>query len=264
MLRQMSEEVRSALRDRLRDVRHAIRLHRHDSGRSPLALLGDRLNLPPPPPGAQGVEILLGHAVSALDDAMTAAERFAPLERASPPEAAIARGFMTYFPAGDALDGARLFRRDLYALAGAVLALRGPADARIHETALAAIHGALRARHGALLAALGDAPDWTGRVAATSSLCAALLLELLDHRPLRFGGATQDAGRRLEIVCLSALVLACGVASVEPDTPTQPGLIGLALHVAEAHLDRIVACCCGADGAEELTRIFAMLLPHLP
>jgi hypothetical protein len=258
MLHEISEEVRVALKDRLRDVRHAIRLHRHDGRRPQAAGLSERLPLPRP----QGVDEILGHAVSAFDDAMTLAERLVPVGRSSS-RARPRYGFAAYF-AGR--DGVRAFRRDLYSLARLVLARRGLADARIYETELAAVHASLCQRHAALIASLSTRQGWVDRVSAASALCAAILTELLDHRPIRFDVAAQSAGsiRELELLCLTPVVLACGFAAVEPEVENEPDLIGLAILATEARLERIVAASRGGDSQEELTRIFAVLLAHLP
>lgn len=250
MLHEISEEMRVALKDRLRDVRHAIRLHRHDSGNNE--------SLPRP----QGVDDILGHAVSAFDDAMTLAERLVPVGRSST-QGRPAHGFAAYF---SGRDGVRAFRRDLYSLARLVLARRGIADARIHESELAAVHAALCQRHAALIASLPARQGWVDRVSTASALCAAILTELLDHRPIRFDVGTRTAGsaRELEILCLAPAVLACGFAAVEPEIGDEPDLIGLAILATEARLERIVAASRAADGQDELARIFAVLLAHLP
>lgn len=267
MLRELSEEVRVTLKDRLRDVRHAIRRHRHDGGSSVVSAAG-RLPLPPLPFPVRVVEDALGHAVSAFDDAMTLAETLVPIGRPTAGGAS-ARSFAVYFPAGDdreALAGARAFRRDLRYLARDVAARRKVSGLRVHEAELAAVHAAMRERHGDLLDALARDTAWPQRVSAAAALCAALLIELLDHRPLRFDGPdpAQEAGRAVEILCLTPPVLACGFATVDPDSPPEPDLLDSAVLAAEARLDRILPACRGADAEDELTRIFATLLAHLP
>ncbi len=264
MLREISEEVRVALKDRLRDARQVIRQHRHDGGYSPMARIGERLNLPQPPGPLRGVEGLLGRAVSVFDDAMTLAEKFVPIERPTVAETGSARSFTLYFRDGS--EGGRAFRRDLYYLAAVVLAKRGIAGARIHETELASVHAAMRDRHRAELPALAGAQGWSDRVAASSVLCASLLTELLDHRPIRFedGSVPRDSVRTLEILCLTPMVLACGFATVDPGALQEADLIDLTILATDARLDRIEPACRGPEGREELARIFAMLLAHLP
>lgn len=258
MLHEISEEMRVALKDRLRDVRHAIRLRRHDGPRPLATGLADRLPLPRP----QGVDDVLGHAVSAFDDAMTLAERLLPVAAAAA-QGRPAHGFAAYF-AGR--GGVRTFRRDLYSLARLVLARRGIADARVYESELAAVHASLVQRHAALIASLSTRQGWVDRVSTASALCAAILTELLDHRPIRFdvGGEAVVSARELEVLCLAPAVLACGFVAVEPEAGNEPDLIGLAILATEARLERIVAASRAADGQEELARIFAVLLAHLP
>lgn len=265
MLREISEEVRVALKDRLRDMRHVIRQLRHDGPHSPMAALGERLPLPRPPVPAREIDGLLSHAASAIDDAMSIAEKFAPIERPAPSEGVQARSLAFYF-GPDGHTGARAFRRDLYYMAGRVLAGRRITDARVHEAGFSAGHAAMRARHGALIAGLSGNLDWSQRISAASAVCAALLKELLDQRPLRFdrpGLAASDM-RALELSYLTPLVLACGFATVEPNAEPDPDLLELTLLATEARLDRILPACRNAQGEEELARLFAVLLVCLP
>lgn len=264
MLRELSEEVRVTLKDRLRDVRHVVRQHRLD-GAPPRGLL------PRPPFPVPGIEDLLGHAVNAFDDAMTFAQALVPVDRPAPEAGARARSFTFYFQPGDdeeAFAGARGFRRDLYYLARNVVAKQGIAGVRIHEADLAAVHTAMRERHAGHLAALGAEAPWPQRVSAGAALCSALLIELLDHRPLRFddeaAARPADARRRLEILCLAPVVLACGFATVDPEAAQEPDLVDIAILATEARIDRILAACSETDTLGELTRLFATLLAHLP
>ncbi|MEO3388375.1 hypothetical protein [Mesorhizobium sp. CAU 1741] len=264
MLREISEEVRVALKDRLRDARQVIRQHRHDGGHSPMARVGEHLKLPHPPLPVRGVESLLGHAVSAFDDAMTVAERFVPIDRAAGVGRNSARSLDIYFRGRD--EGSRAFRRDLYYLAATVLAARGITGARIHETELASVHAAMKGKHGAELAALDGAHGWSERVAAGAVLCASLLTELLDHRPIRFedGSVPNESIRTLEILCLTPIVLTAGFATVDADAAREADLLDLTILATDARIDRIEPACRGPEGQQELTRIFAMLFAHLP
>ncbi len=265
MLREISDEVRVALKDRLRDVRHTIRQHRHDGSVTPSARLAEILPLPRPPFAPEAIDQLVGHAVSAFDDAMTLAERLTPVPRSAPPTDGV-RSFATYFPLGEAREGARAFRRDLYYLAREVLASRRVADARIHESELAAVHATMRARYRDLIATIAGAADWAARIEVASAFSAVLLLTMLDHRAIRFDDAALSSreARTLELLCLVPVVLACGFATVEPDASPEPDILDLTVLATEARLDRITAACAGADGQAELTRIFATLLAHLP
>ena len=84
MLRQISEEVRVNLKDRLRDVRQGVRQLRHDGRPSP-----QNAQARSPFPISE-IEGLLGHAVSAFDDAMSAAESLVP-RRGRHPDRAVAQ-----------------------------------------------------------------------------------------------------------------------------------------------------------------------------
>ncbi|TGV64006.1 hypothetical protein EN801_046900, partial [Mesorhizobium sp. M00.F.Ca.ET.158.01.1.1] len=100
---------------------------------------------------------------------------------------------------------------DMYYLSKAVLAGLKIENARIHEAGFAAVHAAMRKRHGDLLAALAAPGAGLQAIAAT---CAGLLIELLNQRPVRFGEAAPESnaagGRALDISCLAPVVLASG------------------------------------------------------
>ncbi|KQZ81320.1 hypothetical protein ASD64_09965 [Mesorhizobium sp. Root157] len=267
MLREISEEVRINLKDRLRDVRHAIRQHRHDGGRSN-AVPPAAGNSPVPFP-LRELEGLLGHAVSAFDDVMTAAETLVPHEGRA---AAQPRSFETYFPLRGkqkALAGERAFRRDMYYLVKAMLARKNASADRVHEASFAAVHAAMLKRYPDLIAALGNAAGETDRTAQVTQMCAALVLEFLHQRPLRLDiveGAAKnliEAESALIVSLLAPAALACGLASMgtadEPDCDP----LEIAALAVEARLDRIISACRATDPVAELTPIFAMLLFHL-
>lgn len=265
MLREISEEIRINLKDRLRDVRHVVRRHRHDSAANP-ARQPDEPAIPSP---LRGIEGLLGRAASVFDDAMSIAETLVPHER--PSEAEATKGFTTYFPpeGQSSLAGERAFRRDIYYLVKAVLARRRIEGALIHEAALTAAHAALRRRHADLIAELGRREDWPDRVSLAAALSAALLLELLEQRPLNLAEATGPdgaalSGRASEISCLAPVALATGLATFSADGTPEPDLLEISILACDARLDRIRPACDRDDPLGELTTVFATLLAHLP
>lgn len=256
MLREISEEVRVNLKDRLREARQQIRRHRHDSSAS--------RSRPPFPFGE--IEGLLGHAVSAFDDAMTMAETLAPRRLGGRAGTAAAQPFEVYFPARDALAGERAFRRDLYGLAKAVTAGRRVQGAGVSEASLAAVHATFAREQAGALADLGDAAAWTDRIALVASLSAALLMELLRQQPLRFAmpGAGAPGGRAMATSCLAPVALACGIATMEAGKPAEPDLLEIAMLAVDARVERIHAALDGKDAQGDLTALFAALLAHLP
>ena len=155
------------------------------------------------------------------------------------------------------------FRRDMYYLTKAVLAGLKIDNARIHEADFAAAHATMRKRHGDLLAALTAPGTGLQAIAAT---CAALLVELLSQRPVRFGeAAPETAGERaLDISCLAPVVLACGLATTGRDGAPEPDMLEIAILAADIRHDRIAQACAKASPVEELTPVFATLLAHLP
>ena len=264
MLRQMSEEMRVNLKDRLRDVRQGVRQFRHDGRPSPQNAQGR----PPFPIGE--IEGLLGHAVSAFDDAMSAAESLVP-RRGRQPDRTVAQSLSVYFPADGTLAqaGERAFRRDLYYLAQAILAKRTIGAAVVHEANLAAVHAAMRRRHADRIAVL-NATDSAGRTEAAASFCAALLITLIDHHPIRLAnrapymfahGNALDQTARIRV--LATVTLLCGVATLDGSNAGGSDLLELADLAVDARLDRFEQACAKADADGELTPVFALLLSHL-
>jgi hypothetical protein len=269
MLREISEEVRINLKDRLRDVRQAIRQRRHDSGRPAVLPLPGSASRPGIPFPLREIEGLLGHVVSAFDDAMTAAETLVPYESQA---GTAARPFTTYFPPGgrqDMLAGERAFRRDMYYLVRAMLARRNASAERVHEACFATVHAAMVKRRPDLIATLGEPSGEPERTARAAQMCVALVLEFLRLRPLRLDikgePATKliDAESTLTVSLLAPIALACGLASLEASDEPDSDPLEMAAMAVEARLDRIIAACRGSDPAAELTPIFAMLLFHL-
>lgn len=257
MLRELREDIRVNLKDRLREIRHLVRAHRHDRA---AAKAGSPFPL-------NGIEDLFGHAASAVDDAISIAGALVPADRVG--SATHVRGFIAYFPQGEAarLDGERAFRRDMYAMAKMLLHAGGIAEPRISEANFAAIHAALMRHHGDLLAGMRDSRGEAARVEAAARICAALVIEGLRHRPVQVPPQAADApialDRSVEIACLSAIALACGAASIHVDEPGEPDDLTMASLVAGARLDRIQAALGQGDRQARLTEVFASLLGHL-
>lgn len=265
MLRQISEDVRVNLKDRLREVREIIRQSRHD-GSGDASVVREATSHLPPFPG-KGIEGLLSHAASAFDEALSIAESFVPHERPIKVDGTTVKGLATYFPAGNEdrqLSAERLFRRDMYYLTKAVLAGLNIDNARIHEADFAAVHATMRKRHGDLLAALVAPGAGLPAIAAT---CSALLVECLNQRPVHFTETPETSvvgDRTLDISCLAPLVLACGLATTGRDGLPEPDMLEIAILAADIRHDRIVQACAKASPVDELTPVFATLLAHLP
>ncbi|TPN05237.1 hypothetical protein FJ973_26995 [Mesorhizobium sp. B2-1-3] len=266
MLRQISKDVRVNLKDRLRDVRDIIRQSRHDSD-SEANLVREATSHLPPFPG-KGIEGLLGHAASAVDEALSIAESFVPHDRPTKIDGTTVKGLGIYFPAGNEerrSSAERVFRRDMYYLTRTVLAALKIDNARIHEADFAAVHVAMRKRHAGLLAAIPARPA-PAALPAVAAACAGLLVECLNHRPVRFAEAEPDAigDRALDIACLAPVVLACGLATTASDGAPEPDMLETAVLAAGIRHDRIVKACAKASPVDELTPVFATLLAHLP
>ncbi len=149
MLRELSEDVRIRVKDRLRDFRSIVRQHRHDHapGRPAPA---DAKDQPFPDPRDRRAARPCGQRLRRRDVAgrkpCSAQEprrgaRFPARSRCSP---IFARAANLH------LDGERAFRRDLYRLAKLVLEQKKLDDFRIRESDFAAVHDALEKRDAGL------------------------------------------------------------------------------------------------------------------
>jgi hypothetical protein len=268
MLREISEEVRVNIKDRLRDVRHAIRQHRHDTAAAPQgAESGPRAPFP-----VRELEGLFGRAASAVDDVMSIAETFVPRRPGSRVNAPAPKALGVYFPTGrnaKAIAGERAFRHDFYAAIKAVLADKKLAGTRVREASLATAHADIARRHPDLIARLGAQATWAERVPLVATLTSALLIELLNHNPLRPNEQPLELGpgpldRSTVIACLAPAALACGLATMEDGGAEQDDLLEIAMLAADARRDRILEACNGREPLQDLTAVFATLLAHLP
>jgi hypothetical protein len=267
MLRELSEDVRILVKDRLRDFRTIVRQHRHDHvpGKPAPA---DAKEQPFP---IREIEGLLGHAASAFDDVMSLAESLAPHKSLGGPSVAGPQPLQSYFRAmGEShLDGERAFRRDLYRLAKLVLEQKKLNDFRIRESDFAAVHGALEKRDAALVAGLHAETDRDERVSLVAALSASLFVELVRQKPIKLPAPdateddTIDIGQTIAVNCLAAIAIACGLATLEMEGAAGPELMEIAVLAVDARADRIHAALASEDQVKELTPLFASLLTHL-
>ncbi|QPC85964.1 hypothetical protein GA830_03860 [Mesorhizobium sp. NBSH29] len=260
MLRELREEIRVNLKDRLRDIRHVVRAQRHDRS---MAEKSGHAQFP-----LREIEDLFGHAASAVDDVISMAGTLVPADRAG--SANGARGFGVYFPraSGEPVrQGERHFRRDMYAMAKALLSAAGVVDPRISEAAFAAVHAAIANRNGRLVGALRQAQGDSARLETVAALSAAMVIEAMSHRPVQIPmsepapEAPIAFDRSVEIACLSTLALACGTASLSSDAANDN--VTMASLVVDARLERIQTALGSDDRQAQLSSIFASLLGHL-
>lgn len=260
MLRSLSEDVVVNIKDRLRDVRHFIRSSRHDNP-------GGLRRLQPADFPPAEIERLLGRAASVVDDTLTVAETVSlsllPIVR--PDDGARLHGFETYFALDRtaAVEGERLFRRDVYAALKAWLRLRTDNPPLIHEASFSQAYQAIRRKHGELLAAMRNAGR-ADRLDAVAAVTAATLVELLASQPLQLAGIDETVGAHPNLQPLAPVALAAGIATLSPSGMNDADLIESAGMAAEARRDRIARALDGADPVRDLTAIFAVLLAHLP
>ncbi|WP_378941792.1 hypothetical protein [Mesorhizobium sp. ANAO-SY3R2] len=262
MLRSLSEEVVVNLKDRLRDVRHFVRASRHDNPGGPRRPAGTEPFAPPPE-----IERLLGRAASVVDDTLTVAETLSrsllPIVR--PDDGARLHGFDTYFATGStaAVEGERLFRRDVYAALKAGMGKRTDNQPPLHEASLAQAHQAIRRKHGTVLGAMREAGPDT-RLDAVAEVAAATLVELLASQQFQSGPAEDASDDYPGLQALAPVALAAGIATLSASGLSDADLIESASMAVEARRDRIVRVLHGAEPVKELAAVFRTLLAHLP
>jgi hypothetical protein len=262
MLREISEDVRVRLKDRLRDLRSMVRERRHDHARvaGPLAETRDQ-SFP-----VREIEGILGHAVSAFDDVMTLAERFAPSRSPGGSMVFAPQPLQEYFrlqpDAG--LDGARAFRRDLYRLAKLALQQKHLAGFRIRESDFASVHDALEKNDASSIARLHSEMG-EERLPLVAGLTARLFVELVRHEPIRLAATTdQQVPERsaAAVNSLAAIAIACGLATLDLEGAPGRELMEVATLAVDVRGERIGAAL-DMDRFDELNRLFEGLLAHL-
>jgi hypothetical protein len=181
------------------------------------------------------------------------------------------KGFLTYFPIGQrhAFEAERAFRRDMYDVVRMVLRRRNSGDMLVHEADFVVVHLNMRQRQRKAFSDLANAQSWTDRIAPAASLSASLLIELLALRPLRAEplsfslSSVNDVGQNHAISCLAPVVLACGLATVDPESSSELDLMHVAGLVTDARIERLKQAYNSVDPQTELTALFSRLLAHL-
>ncbi|WP_273793688.1 hypothetical protein [Brucella anthropi] len=261
MLRFLSEEVAVNLKDRLREVRYVIRRNRHDS-------LQDEHSFARPGE-IMSPELLLGHAASIVDKALTTAETISISLISSNPNmhhsAPHLKSLLVYFGAG--AEGIRAFRKDMYYLTKEVLRRHQLQNVLIHEAAFVTVHARMLRKHGLLLKNVFAAEAGDTKIAATSKAVTAIFLELLDERPVRYtsmdGHCDPQALRGFETTCFAAAAIACGLATAKAADLEGVDPLESASLALDARHDRLMQAAEDRDQAQ-LERLFHTLVAHLP
>lgn len=261
MQRSISEEVVVNIKDRLRDIRHFVRTSRHDNPGGPRRPQGAEPFAPPPE-----IERLLGRAASVVDDTLTVAETLSrsllPIVR--PDDGARLHGFDRYFALGStaAVEGERLFRRDVYAALKAGIGRKSD-NQPLHEASLSQAHQAIRRKHGAALSTMREASPNT-RLEAVAAVTAVTLVELLASRQFQDAPVDNAVEDHPDLLPLAPVALAAGIATLAPSGMSDTDLLEAASLAVEARRERIVRALEGAEPVKNLTDIFRTLLAHLP
>ena len=261
MLRFFSEEIAVNLKDRLRDIRYMIRRNRHESSQSEQSALR--------PGEIMSPELLLGHAASMVDKALTTAETISISLISSNPNVHSAAPHVKSLSiyCGTGVEGARAFRKDMYYLTKDVLRRHQLPNVLIHETAFVAVHGRMMQKHGSLLKSVFSAEAGDAKIAATAKVVAAMFWELLDERPVRFIALDDRCDPRalheFERMCFAAVGLACGLATakigdLEGIDPLESAILAL-----DARHERLMEVTGGQDHSQ-LENLFQTLIAHLP
>ena len=263
MLREISEDVRVRLKDRLRDLRSMVRERRHDHAR-PVGSQAEARDQSFP---VREIEGILGHAVSAFDDVMTLAERLAPSGTPGGSMVFAPRPLQEYFrqQPNAGLDGARAFRRDLYRLAKLALQQKNLSGFRISESDFASVHDALEKSDAGSIARLHSEMSEEERLPLVAGLTARLFVELVRHEPIRLATTTDQQvseGSGAVVNSLAAIAIACGLATLDLEGAPGRELMEVATLAVDVRGERIGAAL-DTDRFDELTRLFEGLLAHL-
>lgn len=265
MIRDISDDIATNIKDRLREFRYMIRRNRSDN------ITNRRLEASSTSGPDQSVldapDIILGHAARVMDKALTKAENISlsllsgdPSIHHSAPDV---RSIAVYFSAG--FDGQHAFHRDMYYLTKEILRRRHADNMLIHETAFAAIHASVNRNHRDLIRDVLQA----NTIEATARLCTALLTEMIAENPVRFADGrkvlpeTAQAIRNRDITGFASICLACGLATAKAADMEGVNNLESALLAIEARTDRLVAAF-DASNKAALDALFGTLISHLP
>ncbi len=261
MLRILSEEIAVNLKDRLREVRYMIRRNRHETlQREQSAARPGEIVSP---------ELLLGHAASMMDKALTTAETISISLISSNPgvhnSVPHVKSLSVYFGAG--VEGVRAFRKDMYYLTKEVLRRHQLQNVLIQEATFFTVHARMMQKHGLLLKSVFSAEADDVKIAATAKAVAAIFLELLAERPVRFISVDSDCDpqdlRKFETVCFAAVGVACGLATAKAADLAGVDPLESAMLALGVRHDRLVQATEDRDQAQ-LEILFQTLIAHLP
>lgn len=261
MLRILSEEIAVNLKDRLREVRYMIRRNRHES------LQGEQASSRPGE--IVSPELLLGHAASMMDKALTTAETISISLISSNPNvhnsAPHVRSLSVYFGAG--AEGVRAFRKDMYYLTKEVLRRHQLQNVLIQEAVFVTVHANVMREHGALLKSAVAAEAGDKKVAETAKAITAMFFEILAEKPVRFisldGHCDPQALRKFETMCFAAVGLACGLATAKAGDLEGIDPLESAILALDARHKRLMQAAEDRDHSQ-LENLFQTLIAHLP
>ncbi len=258
MLRTLSEEIAVNLKDRLRGIRYMIRRNCHDV----LTEAERRGDIPSP-------ELLMEHAASVVDKALTTAETISISLISSNPKvhnsAPHVKSLSVYF--GGGAEGMRAFRKDMYYLMKEVLRRYQLQNVLIQEAAFLTVHTRMMRKHGTLLKNVFSAEAGEAKIAATSAAVTAIFLELLGERPVRFismeGHCDPLALSNFETACFAAVGLACGLATAKAADLAGVDPLESAILALDVRHDRLMQAAEERDQVQ-LETLFQTLIAHLP
>ncbi|MEJ5081557.1 hypothetical protein [Ochrobactrum sp. MYb379] len=261
MLRILSEEIAVNLKDRLREVRYMIRRNRDESLRADQASSRPGEIVSP--------ELLLGHAASMMDKALTTAETISislissdPNVHSSTPHV---KSLAIYF--GGSAEGVRAFRKDMYYLTKEVLRRHQLQNVLIQEAIFVTVHDRLARNHAVLLKNVFAAEAGENRLAATAKVITAIFTQLLLERPVRFismeGHCDPQALRQFEVSCFAAVSLACGLMTLKPADLAGIDPLESAILALDVRQERLMLAAENNDQSQ-LDGLFQTLLAHLP
>ncbi|CAN7354227.1 hypothetical protein [Mesorhizobium sp. LjNodule214] len=258
----LPEELRTKVKERLRDARFLAREMRASTRK------GQDSQVPEGVDHAAGPTGLVTAIADFSDSALSALESVAIGLLSSDPKAhfgnASAYPLSRYFD-GESASAQTMFARDCYFAAKQILLAKGISNPHLSEELFAEAHR---------LAAKGQQPP-PGKVADPDaslddiSLRAAVMATaILRARPVEAPRHIDDAanGRMLDsnVYSAAALALAMAVASYHEDVTVDDDIYPGVCAAVDARYALFAKALASQDRPEDLARVFADLIPHLP
>lgn len=262
----LPEELRTKVKERLRDARFLAREMRASARK------GQDSQAPGGADHAAGPTGLVTAIADFSDSALSALESVAIGLLSSDPKAhfgnASAYPLSRYFD-GESASAQAMFARDCYFAAKQVLLAKGISNPHLSEELFAEAHRlATKGQQQVQQPSPGRAVDLDTSLDDISLRAAVMATAILRARPVEAPRHIEDTvnGRMLDsnIYSAAALALATAVASYHADATADDDIYPGVCAAVDARYVLFAKALASQDRPEDLARVFADLIPHLP